>query len=177
MSSLHRLVHDASPCTRRELLGAVARTAFGVTALAALGPLQALLAGEPPRLRRPARACIYLYMGGGMSHLDTFDPKPGHADAGPVKAVVTNVDQLRISEYLPLLAKQADKLCLLRSSTPPSVRGRRTCSAGPILRCRPTSRSAAAATTPAPGSWNRAWPPCRSATRSRVCQTAAVPIP
>ena len=116
--SIQRLLDDASPCTRRSLLGGIARSALGVSALSLLGPLAGTLgAAEPLRLRRPARACIYLYMNGGMSHLDTFDPKEGHADAGPVKALNTAVDGLQVTENLPLLAKQADKLCLVRSLT------------------------------------------------------------
>lgn len=119
MPSLHRLVSTDTDLSRRDLLKALARTAFGLTILPALGPLGGLVlnAGEPGRPRRTARACIYLSMTGGMSHLDTFDPKPGHADAGPVKALNTAVDGLQLSENLPLLAKQADKLALIRSMT------------------------------------------------------------
>ena len=119
MSNLHRLLSHGSPSTRRAFLGGLARTALGVTLLDSLGslggPLSGLMAAEPGRVRQPARACIYLYMNGGMSHLDTFDPKPGNADAGPVKSLNTAVDGLSLSEYLPLLAKHADKLALIRS--------------------------------------------------------------
>ena len=116
--SIRRLLDDASPCTRRDLLAGLARSALGVSALSLMGPLAGrLAAAEPLDLRRPAKACIYLYMKGGMSHLDTLDPKPGHADAGPLKALDTAVDGLQLGENLPLLAKQADKLCLVRSLT------------------------------------------------------------
>ena len=119
MTSLHHLLTGHSELSRRSLLRGLARTAFGVTVLSALEPLSGLglLAAEPVRPRQRARACIYLYMNGGMSHLDTFDPKPGHADAGPLKAIASNVDGLQLSENLPLLAKQADKLAVIRSLT------------------------------------------------------------
>jgi hypothetical protein len=61
-------------------------------------------------------------MGGGPSHLDTFDPKPeaGEEYSGPLKTpVATNVPGVRISELLPLLAKQADKYTILRGFTHP----------------------------------------------------------
>ena len=120
MTSRHRLAAATDPLSRRDLLASFARTAFGVTALSALGPLASLYGGETasaPRIRHRARACIYLYMNGGMSHLDTFDPKPGHADAGPVTAISTAADGLRLSENFPLLAKQAKKLAVVRSLT------------------------------------------------------------
>lgn len=64
-----------------------------------------------------AKHVIYLYMGGGMTHLDTFDLKPGHENQGPTKAIKTNVDGIRISEYLPSLANHADKLAIVNSLT------------------------------------------------------------
>ena len=64
-----------------------------------------------------ARACILLYMEGGPSQLDTFDPKPGRPTGGPFKAIETNVKGVRISEHLPRLARQMKRLCLVRSLT------------------------------------------------------------
>jgi uncharacterized protein (DUF1501 family) len=54
-------------------------------------------------------------MPGGPSQLDTFDPKPEHPNAGPVRAIATSVPGVRVSEYLPLLARQAGRMALLRS--------------------------------------------------------------
>jgi hypothetical protein len=59
-------------------------------------------------------------MWGGPCHLDTFDPKPdaGYDYCGPFKKPIpTNADGIRISEMLPLLAKQADKYSIIRSMT------------------------------------------------------------
>ena len=85
-----------------------------------------LLAGSP-RLRaqavaKPARAkaVIQIWMWGGPSHLDTFDPKPdaGYDYCGPLnKPIPTNVDGIVIGELLPLLAKQAEKYSIIRSMT------------------------------------------------------------
>ena len=49
-----------------------------------------------------------------MTHLDTFDPKEGHENGGPVKAIPTAADGLMISEYLPLLAGHMDKAAVVR---------------------------------------------------------------
>ena len=60
---------------------------------------------------------IMLWMGGGPSHIDTFDPKP-KADVkikGPFEAVETNVSGVFIGEHLPRLARQMDKMAILRS--------------------------------------------------------------
>lgn len=62
-----------------------------------------------------AKHCIVLYMAGGMSQTDTFDPKPGTLNAGPLKAIKTSAKGVQFSEYLPGLAEQANKLAVLRS--------------------------------------------------------------
>lgn len=67
-----------------------------------------------------AKAVIQIWMWGGPSHLDTFDPKPGAGSdfTGPFeKPIATNVDGIVINELLPLLAKQADKYSIIRSMT------------------------------------------------------------
>jgi len=61
--------------------------------------------------------CILLFLVGGPSHLDTFDPKPHAPDTvrGPFKSIKTNVAGIEISEHLPLMAKMADRYALVRS--------------------------------------------------------------
>jgi hypothetical protein len=61
------------------------------------------------------RACILLWMNGGPSQMDTFDLKPGHANGGPFKEIDTKVPGIKISEHLPKVAKQMDRLALIRS--------------------------------------------------------------
>ena len=91
---------------RREFADTAAKTFLGVTA----APL--IASGE----RLPtAKNVIYLYMNGGMTHLDTFDPKPGAETQGPTKAIRTNVDGLIISENFPKLAHVMDKVAIIRS--------------------------------------------------------------
>jgi hypothetical protein len=66
---------------------------------------------------KKAKACILLWMNGGPSHLETFDPKPGAATGGPTKAIKTSVPGLEISEHLPQVAEVAQYLAVLRGMT------------------------------------------------------------
>jgi hypothetical protein len=99
--------------SRRHFVTSAASTFLGVTAsrvIAAPG-----LGTSPLKQAATARNVIYLYMTGGMSHLDTWDPKPDNKDVmGLTKTISTNVDGIRLSENLPLMARQADKIAILR---------------------------------------------------------------
>lgn len=92
--------------------------AFSATALAAggLGWTDTLTANAD-ELRRQGKACILLWMAGGPSQFETFDPKPGHANGGETKVIDTNVSGMQFAENLPHLAKAADKLAVIRSMT------------------------------------------------------------
>jgi hypothetical protein len=54
-------------------------------------------------------------MAGGVSQLETFDMKLGRENSGPFRAIGTNVPGIQVSEYLPKMARQADKLTIIRS--------------------------------------------------------------
>ena len=106
--------------TRREILRAGGLGLLGLT-------LGDLLRGRSAAAAVPrrdgsfgrAKACIVLFQWGGPAHQDTWDPKP-EAPAeyrGEFNAIPTNVPGIRISEHFPLLAKRADKLCIVRSMT------------------------------------------------------------
>ena len=99
---------------RRELLklGAVGA---GTLALGGMGNISY---GVP--LQAKAKSIIQIWMWGGPSHLDTFDPKPeaGSDYHGPLdKPIETNVSGIRICQLLPELAKHADKYSIIRSMT------------------------------------------------------------
>jgi hypothetical protein len=81
-------------------------------------PVRALLAGDGREgTRRPAQAdaVILLWMGGGMSHLDTLDPKPGTDTGGEFAAIRTSVDGVTVSEILPTVAAQLHHATIVRS--------------------------------------------------------------
>jgi hypothetical protein len=105
--------------SRRTFVSGAAKTFLGVSAMSALRTQVIAAPGQgtsPLKQAATARNVIYLYMNGGMSHLDTFDPKPDKADImGLTKVINTNVDGIRISNNLPLTARQMDKLAVIRS--------------------------------------------------------------
>src|SRR5690348_4968114 len=79
--------------------GFLRRAAVGGAALAAglrWGDCLASYAGE---LRRQGRACILLWMAGGPSQFETFDPKPGAETQGPTKAIPTSVPGVQVAEH------------------------------------------------------------------------------
>src|SRR5579884_354270 len=115
----HTAVHGGEALiTRRALLQHGLSGAMGAM-------LAARLSGQTPPgtpNARPAkaRAVIQVWLWGGPSHVDTFDPKPeaGNDYTGPLnKPIATVAKGMLISELLPLLAKQADKFSLIRSAT------------------------------------------------------------
>lgn len=104
--------HLCQGITRRGFLQIGCAGALGLTLPELLHAQQANKASG-----KPQRSVLLVWLWGGPSHLDTFDPKPdAPADyRGPFRAIGTNVPGIQISEYLPQLAKQADKYALLRS--------------------------------------------------------------
>jgi hypothetical protein len=98
--------------SRRDWLSLSAAGVLGVSWSGWLGRL-AQAAGP---FHNP-KSCILLWMSGGPSQIDTFDPKPGHKNGGPVKEIQTSAPGLRISEYLPKIAKFGHKMAVVRSMT------------------------------------------------------------
>lgn len=73
-----------------------------------------------PPIKAKAKSVIQIFLWGGMSHIDTWDPKPdaGYDYMGEFRsAIPTNVNGIQIGELFPNLAKQADKYSLIRSMT------------------------------------------------------------
>jgi uncharacterized protein (DUF1501 family) len=102
--------------SRRTLLGATA----GVSGLGWLTPLAERLAraaeGEPKG--KPAKSLIVLWMAGGPSQLDTFDPHPGtKISHDATKAIDTTAKGIQIADGLPLVAEQMEHISLVRSLT------------------------------------------------------------
>ena len=88
----------------------------GLFALALKHDCQQLFAAES--VRRTKR-CVVLWMGGGPSQLDTFDPRPGTSTGGPTTAIRTAVPGIEIASSLPEIAKRMDRLSIIRSLTSP----------------------------------------------------------
>jgi hypothetical protein len=88
------------------------RALLGMGAAGAL--VAARLAATPAKSGR-ARALVVLWLGGGPSQLETFDPKPGRAVGGPTRAIATTTPGLSIAAGLPQVAEQMQHLALVRS--------------------------------------------------------------
>ena len=95
--------------SRRSVLSLAAKSMLGVSML----PMANAIAA--PGGKGSTKSVIYLFMSGAMSHLDSFDLKPGREVQGETKPVRTNVAGLQISEYFPKLAQQMKKLAIIRS--------------------------------------------------------------
>jgi hypothetical protein len=112
----HTLMHVQ---TNRD--GVVSRRTFLRTlgAGAALGTLgwKDLLTLGAQELQQRGMACILLFMRGGPSQFETFDPKPGHANGGPTRAIQSAVPGIRIAEGWQNVARQMEHLAIVRSMT------------------------------------------------------------
>src|SRR6476469_7009951 len=102
-----------SHLSRRALLKGLLLTAGG-GAVMNWGSLTGLpaLAEE---VKRKSKRCILLWMNGGASQFETFDMKPQSRFGGPFRPISTNVPGSQVCELMPNIAKQMDKLCVIRS--------------------------------------------------------------
>ncbi|MDG3003670.1 DUF1501 domain-containing protein [Paludisphaera mucosa] len=118
MPSKSRIIACSGP-SRRAILKAGALGFLGL-GLDEAFRLRAL--GEGPSTKpAAARNCILIWLAGGASHIDTFDPKPdAPADVrGDFKPIATSVAGVQVSEVLPNLARILDRVTLIRSMTSP----------------------------------------------------------
>src|SRR6266487_3079980 len=97
--------------TRRQFLGAVGASLLSAPAL----PTDNVLMGaeQAGAVKQRGRAVIILYLGGGASQLETWDPKPGTATGGPFRAIPTSVPGIHVSELLPYTAKVMQHMALV----------------------------------------------------------------
>ncbi|VTR91415.1 hypothetical protein : Uncharacterized protein OS=Singulisphaera acidiphila (strain ATCC BAA-1392 / DSM 18658 / VKM B-2454 / MOB10) GN=Sinac_0041 PE=4 SV=1: DUF1501 [Gemmata massiliana] len=95
--------------SRRGFLGA----ALGSTA--ALGLNGFANPASAAELKKSQKRVLVIFLAGGVSQLETWDPKPNTDTGGPFKAIQTSVTGTRISELLPHTAKHAHRLALVRS--------------------------------------------------------------
>lgn len=116
--NLKRRLNGLDPTSRRHFLSGAARGLLGVGTLPWLNGIAAAVGRDDGELLlgpATARNVIYLYMAGGMSHLDTLDPKPGAETQGPTRSIRTAAEDVLLSEHFPLLAREMDKVAVINS--------------------------------------------------------------
>ena len=94
--------------TRRRMLGLSSATMLGM-------PIAQMLARAGETQKVKAEHVILFWCGGGMSHIDTWDPKPGRPVAGEFSPINTSAEGVQISSIFPQLAKQMHHAALIRS--------------------------------------------------------------
>ncbi len=101
--------------SRRDFLRIGALTPVGLSLAQLLAIEKASAATSSSR----AKSVLMIYLGGGLSHHDSFDPKPEAVEEirGKYSTISTRVPGLRITELLPKMAAQMDKVTLIRSGT------------------------------------------------------------
>ena len=106
------LWRGSSDESRRDVLERLAKLAFGGSVFPLL-PRASHAAAKTKSGK--AKQVIYLFMNGAMSHLDTFDPKPGAETQGETQPIDTKVMGIQIAEYFPEMASIMDRLAIVRS--------------------------------------------------------------
>lgn len=130
---LHDLLQRSDELHRRTVLEYAAKSFLGVTLLSALPAFaqeKTKKAAAKKTAEKSAEASkavagaggtakhvIFLCMSGAMTHIDTFDLKPGSKTQGETKGIATKVPGMQFGETLPNLAKLADHLAVVRSLT------------------------------------------------------------
>jgi hypothetical protein len=112
-SITHVRTNGDGVASRRSFLQSVA---YGTAGLGLLG-WRDLVALQAEELRQRGLSCILLWMSGGPSQFETFDPKPGTPTGGPTKAIATAVNGIHIAETWNKVAEQMNEIALIRSMT------------------------------------------------------------
>jgi hypothetical protein len=93
--------------SRRQWLGSATGAALGLGGLATPAVAEAL--------RKEQRQVLFIWLDGGMSQLESWDPKPNTPFGGPYRSIPTSVPGINISELLPESAKVMKHLAIVRS--------------------------------------------------------------
>jgi hypothetical protein len=110
--------HLCNGTSRRDFLRVGGLGLFGLSTAGFLAATaRAAESGPAPKVR--AKSVILVYLGGGLSHHDSFDMKPDAPEEirGKYSSIPTAVTGLRICELLPKMARTMDKVCLVRSQS------------------------------------------------------------
>lgn len=97
----------------------IGRRAFLASGIGALASASAL--GQEKQEPRKVKSVLWLWMDGGASQIDTWDPKPGHPAGAGLKAIDTSVPGIVLSELMPRCAAQMHRLSVIRTARIPQM--------------------------------------------------------
>lgn len=100
--------------SRRRFLGGVGVSAAAASLGSFGGLVQPLIAED---LRKREKQVIFIWLDGGMSQLESWDPKPNTEFGGPFRSIQTSAPDIRVSELLPHTSKQMHHLAIVRSAS------------------------------------------------------------
>jgi len=101
--------------SRRKLLGGAVATAGGALAAPSLGLSNLVQAADAGTLGQKHKQVIMIWIDGGMSQFESWDPKPNTEFGGPFRPISTSVPGVQISELMPRTAKQMHHFAIVRS--------------------------------------------------------------
>lgn len=104
--------------SRRELLEVGGLSLLGVSLASQLRAVDAK-SDSQAAVASPEASCIFIFLEGGPSQLETFDPKPNASDdvRSPYGTITTRVPGIHVCELLPMMAERMDRYALIRSLT------------------------------------------------------------
>lgn len=118
MTSLLDVTVDRTGLTRRrEFMASLGVGAAGVLTLG----WRDMLVARAGELQKQGKSIILLWMDGGPSQFDTFNPKVGSPNQGPARAISTNVAGVQFADFWPQTAMMMDKLAVIRSMRTPEA--------------------------------------------------------
>ncbi len=106
-------INSLATTTRREFVERCAATSFGLSILPTAHLVATESTDQTPTGFGKAKSVIWLMLGGGLSHIDSLDPKQGKSK-GPAAAINTSAD-FQVTEFFPKFASVADRVCVIRS--------------------------------------------------------------
>lgn len=107
------LARDGHIVHRRDF---VKHVGIGAAAISSMSWMDQVRAAAP-ELRKKGMSCILLFMRGGPSQFETFDPKPGTTNGGPTEAINTAVNGIQIAKGWERTAKLMNEFAIIRSMT------------------------------------------------------------
>lgn len=110
---MKQILNYLDPPTRRQFVERCAAMSFGLNILPATQFISQTSTVQKPAAFGKAKSVIWLMLDGGLSHIDSLDPKTGKTK-GPAKTINTSAD-FQVTDFFPKFATVADQVCLIRS--------------------------------------------------------------